>query len=362
MKIREDKDDFQKMVQRERARADRMGHTFSVIFFDVLKSAKSICDIDSIAGLIRKRIRVYDDICTIDTSRIAVLLPYIGYAQAGSVANNIISTITPGETALRYSIMSYPDNWVKNGDMKSASPMDMWADANHQLVEKLDMQVMPLPAWKRFMDIIGALFGLLLLSPVMLLLAIFIKIVSPGPVLFKQERVGYLGKKFGCYKFRTMHLNASCDVHTTHLNNLINSNGPMCKLDKVDSRIIPCGRIIRMTGLDELSQLFNVLRGEMSLIGPRPCIPYEADAFKLWQRRRFDVVPGITGLWQVNGKNKTSFTDMMRYDIRYACRRNFYLDSAILLKTIPAIIDQVTDNKKPSQEERVNGKCEQKYA
>ncbi len=100
----------------------------------------------------------------------------------------------------------------------------------------------------------------------------------------------------------------------------------------------------------------------MSLIGPRPCIPYEADEFKLWQRKRFDVVPGITGLWQVNGKNRTSFTDMMRYDISYAYKRNFYLDTAILLKTIPAIIEQVTDNKKSNQEEQVNGKCEEKYA
>ena len=362
MRIREDKNDFQRMVNRERARADRMGHHFSVIFFDVLKSTKSTCDMETIAELIRKRIRVYDDICSVDGSRIAVLLPYTGYAQAGSVANNIIATITPGEASLKYSILSYPDNWVKNGDNQNASSIDVWAEASHQLVEKLNMQVMPLPAWKRFMDIMGALFGLLLLSPVMLLLAVFIKIVSPGPVLFKQERIGFLGKKFGCYKFRTMHLNASCDVHNTHLNSLINSDGPMCKLDKVDSRIIPFGRIIRMTGLDELSQLINVLRGDMSLIGPRPCIPYEADEFKLWQRKRFDVVPGITGLWQVNGKNRTSFTDMMRYDISYSYKRNFYLDTAILLKTIPAIIEQVTDNKKTKQEERVNGKCEEKYA
>ena len=316
---------------------------------------------ETIAALIHKRIRVYDDSCSVDGSRIAVLLPYTSYAQASSVANNIISTITHGEASLKYSIMSYPDNWVKNGDKKNVAPIDVWADASHQFVEKLNMQVMPLPAWKRLMDVMGAVFGLLLLSPVMLLLAIFIKMVSPGPVLFKQERIGFLGKKFGCYKFRTMHLNASCAVHNSHLNSLINSDGPMRKLDKVDSRIIPFGRIIRMTGLDELSQLFNVLRGDMSLIGPRPCIPYEADEFKLWQRKRFDVVPGITGLWQVNGKNRTSFTDMMRYDISYAYKRNFYLDTAILLKTIPAIIKQVTDNKKTKQEERVNEKCA-KYA
>jgi lipopolysaccharide/colanic/teichoic acid biosynthesis glycosyltransferase len=116
-----------------------------------------------------------------------------------------------------------------------------------------------------------------------------------------------------------------------------------------------------MTGLDELPQFFNVLLGDMSLIGPRPCIPYEADEFKLWQRKRFDVVPGITGLWQVNGKNRTSFTEMMRFDISYASKRNFYLDTAILLKTIPAIIEQVTENRKSNPEEIANGKCA-KYA
>ena len=361
MSIIEDKNDFQRLVERERARADRMGHHFSVIFFDLLKPAKRTCDMEAIAALIRKRLRVYDDICSIDGNRIVVLLPYTGYEQASSVALNIISIITPGEASLKYSILSYPDHWIKNGDMKSASSIDVWADASHQLVEKLSMQVTALPAWKRLMDIMGAAFGLLLLSPVMLLLAIFIKTISTGPVLFKQERIGFLGKKFGCYKFRTMNLNASCDVHNTYVNRFINSDGPMYKLDKADSRIIRFGRIIRMTGLDELPQLFNVLLGDMSLIGPRPCIPYEADEFKLWHRKRFDVVPGITGLWQVNGKNRTSFTEMMRFDISYASKRNFYLDTAILLKTIPAIIEQVTENRKSNLEEIANGKCA-KYA
>ncbi len=356
MSIIEDKNNFQKLIERERARADRMGHQFSVIFFDRLKSTKRICDMEPIAVLIRKRIRIYDDICCIDGNRIVVLLPYIGYEQASSVAKNISSTIAPGECSLQHSILSYPDHWIKNGDMKNASSIDTWADTSCQLIEKLNIQVTAIPAWKRLVDIMGAALGLLLLSPLLLLLAIFIKTVSSGPVLFKQERIGFLGKKFGCYKFRTMHLNASCDVHNTHLNSLINSDAPMCKLDRTDSRIIRFGRIIRLTGLDELPQLFNVLRGDMSLIGPRPCIPYEADTFKLWHRKRFDVVPGITGLWQVNGKNGTSFTEMMRYDISYASKRNFYLDTAILFKTIPAIIEQVTKNRKPKLGEISNAK------
>ena len=140
MSMIEDKNDFQRMVQRERARADRMGHKFSVIFFDLLMPTNNTCDMGTLAAQISKRIRVYDDSCTVDGNRIAVLLPYTDYAQAGSFANHIISTITQGKACLKYSIMSYPDNWVKNGDNENIASIDVWADANHQLVEKLNMQ------------------------------------------------------------------------------------------------------------------------------------------------------------------------------------------------------------------------------
>jgi exopolysaccharide production protein ExoY len=143
-----------------------------------------------------------------------------------------------------------------------------------------------------------------------------------------------------------MHVNATAKVHNNYYSTLMSSDVPMEKLDNEDPRIIPFGALLRKMGLDELPQLFNVLKGDMSLIGPRPCIPYEAEEYKIWQRRRFDTVPGLTGLWQVSGKNRTTFNQMMRYDISYADKKNFLLDTKILLKTIPAIIDQVAENKK----------------
>jgi lipopolysaccharide/colanic/teichoic acid biosynthesis glycosyltransferase len=120
----------------------------------------------------------------------------------------------------------------------------------------------------------------------------------------------------------------------------------MDKLDEGDNRIIPLGKLLRKTGLDELPQLFNVILGQMSLIGPRPCIPYEADQYLTWQRKRFDAMPGLTGLWQVSGKNRTTFNEMMRYDISYSNKTSPWLDFKILMKTPPAILEQIRGKKK----------------
>jgi len=197
---------------------------------------------------------------------------------------------------------------------------------------------------KRAGDIVGSLVAILLLSPLLLLVALFIKIVSPGPVLFRQKRVGYLGKVFTMWKFRTMHVNADTTLHQAYLRELIRNGQEMTKLDHDrDTRIIPFGNILRATGIDELPQLINVLLGDMSLVGPRPCLPYEAYEFHSWQMRRFDAVPGLTGLWQVSGKNRTTFTEMMRLDIEYARKLAFPLDVMICLKTIPAIVVQIAD-------------------
>jgi len=141
-----------------------------------------------------------------------------------------------------------------------------------------------------------------------------------------------------------MHVNADTAVHQKHLQELMASGKEMTKLDNgKDERIIPFGSILRATGIDELPQLVNVLLGEMSLVGPRPCLPYEADGFLPWQMRRFDAVPGLTGLWQVSGKNRTTFREMMALDVRYAKRPALPLDVKIVLKTVPAIVRQVVD-------------------
>lgn len=201
--------------------------------------------------------------------------------------------------------------------------------------------------WKRILDVILIVLILPLLIPLALLVALFIRCVSPGPVLFRQERVGYKGRRFGCFKFRTMPVNASSTTHQEHLHRLMNSNTPMTKMDaRSDPRIIPFGVFLRASGLDELPQLINVLRGEMSLVGPRPCLPYEYDHYLPWQKQRFETLPGLTGLWQVCGKNRTTFPAMIRFDIVYARSKSLWLDLIILLKTLPALVVQLGDARK----------------
>jgi lipopolysaccharide/colanic/teichoic acid biosynthesis glycosyltransferase len=141
-----------------------------------------------------------------------------------------------------------------------------------------------------------------------------------------------------------MYCGAETVSHQGHLQQLMTSDTPMVKMDSSgDSRIIPFGKILRAAGLDELPQLFNVLNGEMSLVGPRPCLPYEAEQYLPWQRERFNAAPGLTGLWQVNGKNKTTFTRMIQLDIEYTRNKSLWLDIKIIFKTVPALLVQLRD-------------------
>jgi lipopolysaccharide/colanic/teichoic acid biosynthesis glycosyltransferase len=143
-----------------------------------------------------------------------------------------------------------------------------------------------------------------------------------------------------------MQVNADAGSHRDHARQLINSEAPMVKLDASrDPRLIPLGAALRASGLDELPQLLNVLRGEMSIVGPRPCIPYEYDLYEPWQRRRFDAVPGLTGLWQVSGKNRTTFVQMIRLDIEYSQRSSLWLDIGIIFKTLPALWSQCLETR-----------------
>jgi len=200
------------------------------------------------------------------------------------------------------------------------------------------------PGWKRALDITLIVFcapGLLFVSAVV---ALVIKAGSRGPILFRQRRVGYQGREFTCFKFRTMHSNAETESHREHTRQLIRSSAPMQKLDgRQDPRLIPLARVLRAGGLDELPQLINVLRGEMSLVGPRPCLPYEYELYEPWQRRRFAAAPGLTGLWQVSGKNQTTFDEMIRLDIAYSEHMSLWGDLKILAKTPVTLWQQYRD-------------------
>jgi lipopolysaccharide/colanic/teichoic acid biosynthesis glycosyltransferase len=213
----------------------------------------------------------------------------------------------------------------------------------------LTLDFVRVPRWKRVLDISCALVAIPSLLPMMLVIAVLIKVCSRGPVIFKQKRVGLLGKQFTLYKFRTMIADADTAAHEKHVAALIKNNTALTKLDaRGDSRLIPFGRIIRAAGLDELPQLINVLRGEMSLVGPRPCLPSEYDCCLPQQWERFRTLPGLTGLWQVSGKNRTTFNEMIDCDIQYVRKQSLWLDLRIMFKTIPALMVEVKDIQSPS--------------
>ena len=202
------------------------------------------------------------------------------------------------------------------------------------------------PVWKRALDITCIVLALPLIVPAMLLIFLTVKIVSPGPALFLSERVGFRGRRFICFKFRTMKVDADTGVHQRHLADLMRSDAPMVKMDTTgDARLIPFGSALRATGLDELPQLLNVLAGEMSIVGPRPCLPYEYDSYLPSQKRRFITLPGLTGLWQVSGKNKTTFSEMIALDVRYAETKSPWFDLKIMFKTFPALLSQVIESR-----------------
>jgi lipopolysaccharide/colanic/teichoic acid biosynthesis glycosyltransferase len=201
---------------------------------------------------------------------------------------------------------------------------------------------------KRIMDIVGSALALLLFAPILLAIAIAIKLTSKGPIFFRQKRVGQYGEQFVFLKFRSMNVNNDASIHKAYVKQLIagnaqshpgngNGNG-VYKLTK-DSRITRVGAFLRRSSLDELPQFINVLKGEMSLVGPRPAIAYEVEAYDIWHRRRvLEAKPGITGLWQVNGRSRIKFDDMVRLDLRYAKTWSPWMDLKILLRTPVAVV------------------------
>ncbi len=200
------------------------------------------------------------------------------------------------------------------------------------------------PRWKRWLDLVCISLLAPVWVPLILVLAALIKCVSRGPVFFRQERIGFRGERFTILKFRTMQVNADTVVHQDYFKDLVNSGRQMAKLDSAgDKRLIPCGGFLRSAGLDELPQLLNVLRGEMSLVGPRPCTPHEASLYAEWQKKRFSVLPGLTGLWQVRGKNKTTFHQMICLDIYYATSMHLRMDLEIMVRTVQPIWQQVKE-------------------
>lgn len=195
---------------------------------------------------------------------------------------------------------------------------------------------------KRAFDLVAAAFGIAVLSPLFLLLYIAVRLSSRGPAFYVQRRVGAEGRRFDFYKFRTMLHRSDDSIHRAYSERLINGwaqrdGGRAFKLT-ADPRVTPLGRFLRKSSLDELPQLFNVLRGDMSLVGPRPPIEYEIEYYQDWHRQRLQAKPGITGLWQVSGRSQVPFDEMVMLDIHYMEHWSFLLDLKILLRTIPVVL------------------------
>jgi len=238
----------------------------------------------------------------------------------------------------------YPDKWDDDVSHRPSNPT-LYPD-----LPRGDNLGKLLTFTKRLMDISGSLMLLILGSPILVMVAVAVKISSKGPILYRQQRIGQYGKPFTFLKFRSMYVDNDPSVHREYVMQLIagqaqrhpaNGNDDGTGYYKLtnDKRVTPIGALLRRTSIDELPQLFNVLMGEMSLVGPRPAIPYEVAAYQTWHRRRvLEVKPGITGLWQVDGRGRVEFDDMVRLDLRYAREWSPWLDLKILLRTPRAVI------------------------
>jgi exopolysaccharide biosynthesis polyprenyl glycosylphosphotransferase len=236
---------------------------------------------------------------------------------------------------IRISFHSFPED----GDKSNGSPLmdeTIYPDLREpNLATRLSRLA------KRALDVVASLMAIILFSPLFILISVAVKLTSKGPVLFRQERVGQFGRRFWFLKFRSMKCGSGSHIHQEYIKRFISGaikeQGVTYKITK-DPRLTRIGGFLRKSSLDELPQLINVLKGEMSLVGPRPAIPYEIDFYQAWHRTRFlEVKPGITGLWQVTGRSKTTFDDMVRLDLRYVRQWSFWLDIKILLHTPQAV-------------------------
>jgi exopolysaccharide biosynthesis polyprenyl glycosylphosphotransferase len=239
------------------------------------------------------------------------------------------------------SVHLFPESWDLNeahwvADSKLYPELE--SDAPQK---KLSMGI------KRVIDLLGSAALLLVISPLLAAIAVIIKLTSDGPVLFRQERIGRFGKRFKCLKFRTMYVNNDAKLHKDYIQQYINGNvaqksdsgAPTVFKITNDPRVTAIGRFLRKTSLDEVPQFLNVLAGTMSLVGPRPPVPYEFEIYDVWHRRRvLEVKPGVTGLWQVSGRSRLTFDDMVRLDLQYCKTWSLWLDLKILFATPRAVI------------------------
>jgi lipopolysaccharide/colanic/teichoic acid biosynthesis glycosyltransferase len=346
-------DVFHSLLTLERKRAERSRKQFVLMLMD------AHLENGSAAGILKEAVEI-----VIASKRETDL---IGWYKQGAILGVIFTEVNaeadrPITEILRNKYeATLAERMGKNRSAKIAVSFhvfpEIW-DKNHsgwqadsklypELNPKASRKQIPLLV-KRMMDVLGAAVLLLTLSPLLAAIAAMIKLTSKGPVIFEQERLGRFGARFKCLKFRTMYTDNDPKIHQEYIQQFIsgkeesgNSNGSQQPVYKIvdDPRVTTVGRILRKTSLDELPQFWNVLRGEMSLVGPRPPVLYEFEIYDIWHRRRIlDVKPGVTGLWQVSGRSRTRFDDMVRLDLRYCRTWSLWLDLKILISTPRAVL------------------------
>lgn len=334
---------FLEQVRLERLRADRSTVPVSMAVFRLVALVDGEgTDASDFLRQVSDQVRETDILGYLAEDAIGLLLPHTTADGARKLGEKIMSLC--GDKCVSVRSATYPDQLFD----ELAEGID---DATYSYAIFLDD---PAEARrlryliKRTVDIGGALLGLLLFFPLMLIAALAVRMDSPGPAIFKQVRLGRLGRPFTFYKLRSMTFNSDDKIHREYVSKLIrgdleeinqgNAEKPMYKI-KRDPRVTRVGAIIRKLSIDELPQLYNVLKGDMSLVGPRPPLPYETKAYQPWHLRRIlEMKPGVTGLWQVSGRSCTSFDYMVRLDLRYIQNWSLWLDVKILLKTIKVVL------------------------
>ena len=340
--------DFLQLLYLERRRSERSSRPLCLILLDgtgIADLANREIAFRRIVAQLRASIRETDIIGWYkQDGTLAVLLFDLNSADKlvvntmrTKVSNAVTLALMPDVVKhIRISVHLFP----RNNDLGTGmTDLIFYPELPYQYQARKAAHVM-----KRLMDIGGSLLLLCLLGPLFALIAVVIKLNSKGPVMFKQLRIGQHGEAFSFWKFRSMYIGSDATIHKDYVTKFISHGQPANKAGTVykiieDPRVTPVGRFIRKTSLDELPQLWNVLRGDMSLVGPRPPLPYEFECYALWHRRRIlEVRPGITGLWQVMGRSRISFNDMVRLDLKYVQQWSIWLDIRILLQTPKAVL------------------------
>jgi lipopolysaccharide/colanic/teichoic acid biosynthesis glycosyltransferase len=304
-------------------------------------STESARQAEQLVELLHCEKRVTDFIGHVGDDMVAVLCP----DTDATGVKGFMQKIKSKSDSLPFAEVAatYPDDLFDSISNGTPTPRDIQPFMAAEVVDHGD-EVYPV---KRVLDILVASAALLVLAPLMLLVAMAVALSSRGPVIFKQTRVGKGGFPFTFYKFRSMRTSADDSIHRDFVASLINADeapatpdGPAATFKiKDDPRLTSVGRLIRRTSIDELPQLFNVLKGDMSLVGPRPPIPYEAAQYQAWHLRRvLSVKPGMTGIWQVEGRSRVPFNEMVRMDLRYIRACSLGLDLYILAKTLPVVL------------------------